>query len=346
MNKRKKFSMKQNKKKFSLVTLLCVLAIPASCGIRIAALLRDYDTKYGYFNDNTLIRIGNIMVLAFCVLIAAEALINLKRKNLKPSFDTARTYIPAGLCAAASLFMAKHLFGTALKYAAGNTAALIKLITAAAAVFSLLAVIGFVVFIITLDRFSNARVYASLAISLFLLLSASHIYFDGQFPLNAPNKIIDLVAHVFASLFFLYEARISLGREKWRLYVLFGGVATVLLAYSSIPAITVYFVKGYTVSGSIYESVLSLMLFLFVGARCLMTDLLRHDEPGELVKALSERAKARDAHVAEEDKRFYELYASRGIENEAENDDSQISIVEMLEAARTNDTESIHGGEE
>ena len=66
---------------------------------------------------------------------------------------------------------------------------------------------------------------------------------DGM-ALNSPNKLISQMAFLLAALFFLYEARISLGREKWRGYCIFGLAALAANAYSAVPAVILYFAKG------------------------------------------------------------------------------------------------------
>ena len=67
------------------------------------------------------------------------------------------------------------------------------------------------------------------------------IYLDPTLSRGDSSKILRLTAFITSALFFLYEARISIGREMWRLYTVFGLVAAALCAYTSIPGIIVYY---------------------------------------------------------------------------------------------------------
>ena len=115
------------------------------------------------------------------------------------------------------------------------------------------------------------------------LRSAASLYFDSSSALNAPNKLVDQMAALAAATFFLYEARISLGREMWRAYSGFGLVAALLLAYASIPELIVYLTRGAVITSHIEASVLLFALLLFVFMRlCLVMSLSEEGEKPEL----------------------------------------------------------------
>ncbi|MBR0449266.1 MAG: hypothetical protein IIX30_00435, partial [Clostridia bacterium] len=118
---------------------------------------------------------------------------------------------------------------------------------------------------------------------------------------NAPAKITDEMAYLFAAVFFLYETRISLGRGKWRAYVTFGLIAAQLAAYSSIPALIVYFAKGEMISNSIFESVLTFTLFLFITSRLGMVSTLTPDKPCDVAAAIDAKILAEEEKKREED---------------------------------------------
>jgi hypothetical protein len=122
--------------------------------------------------------------------------------------------------------------------------------------------------------------------------------FDKRLPLNAPNKAVDTVTYLFVAIFFLYEMRLSMGREKWKHYLAYGYIASLLTAYSSIPAIITYFLNGRTISNSIYETILTMALCLFITLRVLMCATLAEDKESDIVRHIREGAIKREGEVA------------------------------------------------
>jgi hypothetical protein len=123
---------------------------------------------------------------------------------------------------------------------------------------------------------------------------------------------------MICAAFFVFEARISLGREMWRLYTAFGLVAASLTAYASIPAIVTYYINGEIINASsvkslasLEEYVLLLALFIFIVSRLCLTVFLREEKENALVKALGEYAKEREERVNDSYERFQELFASK-----------------------------------
>ncbi len=334
--------MRKTKKNIHINTLILFVGALASSVLRCVAIMTDLDPKYGYFREKSLINAASWVLLAACILIAAEALFNMKRKNLAPDFQAPVTYIPAGLCGASLLFVAKYLFESFYKLTTGkDSSPLTSGLALISGIFALAAVAAFAAFVICRGRLNTVRALFTMAISIFALLFASHIYFDTSLPLNAPNKITDLVAYIFVSLFFLFEARISLGREKWNLYTLFGGMAALLCAYSSIPSLIAFFAEGYIISTGIYESILTFTLFIFITARLILTNELRKDEPCALVSALADEARERDARIEAADKNFRELISvlNKATPEEAQNTDSdQLSINDILSEESNTDS--------
>ena len=117
--------------------------------------------------------------------------------------------------------------------------------------------------------------------------SANHTMGSPVLPINSPNKICDELAIVFVALFLLYDVRITLKREIWHAYRGFGYIAALLAAYSAIPSIAVYFIKGEIISNSIYESFLLLAFFIFIMARLILLDELDCKEYSSYVSAMA-----------------------------------------------------------
>jgi len=155
-------------------------------------------------------------------------------------------------------------------------------------------------------------------------------YFRDGEPINSPIKTVDILTYAFTAVFFLYEIRLSLGREKWKAYIIFGFIAATLCAYSSIPTLITYFVTGKVISNSIYETVLTLTICLFIVMKLLLTDRLIEKKEAPFIEKLKAAASKRDAEIhpaisvtSEEDVEDDETEI--GIEP----DENQISILDI-----------------
>ena len=112
------------------------------------------------------------------------------------------------------------------------------------------------------------------------------------------NKLIDEMAYLSVAVFFLYETRLSLGRERWRGYIAFGFISALLCAYSSIPSLIYYFVKRNAISMSLYETALTLTLFVFITTRTLMTGDLIKDKISPKIQLLIDASDARSEEIS------------------------------------------------
>ena len=164
-------------------------------------------------------------------------------------------------------------------------------------VLGIFAIVHFIMTAILTEASSALRAGLGLCAVSFLALYAAYLYFSAELPINSPNKIVDQMAYLFAAVFILYEVRISLGREIWGAYVTFGLISALLTAYSAIPSLICYFAKGQTVSNSIYETALTLALFIFILARLALALRLPKDKESEFIARLKESADGRDAEI-------------------------------------------------
>ena len=185
-----------------------------------------------------------------------------------------------------------------------------------------------------------------LATVILLAFYASYLYFDTTLPINSPNKIVDQMAYILSALFFLYEIRISLGRECWHIYMTLGFLSALFTSYSSIPSLLIYLTKGISPSNNIYETALTLALFIFVISRIILAATLKEDKESEIVAAMRVFATERDEEIKEAELRkkqaYLELYNALNnispqeeTENESteeSSDSMQISFDEFIES--------------
>ena len=306
------------------IPLMCVITA-LSVALRITAVLLDFDVRTGYFDSKGLVNAASIIVTAGSFLLFTYAFVGAKQEKLIATFTTPSTYIPSGAIVAALLFFAVKSyerirdfdllpeyargFQNITKYVSQN---LPQFVTAVLVPLSLLAAVYFILNATVDKRASEARAGFGICTVILFALYASFLYFDTTLAINAPNKIVDQMAFIFAALFFLYEIRISLGRECWHLYMAFGFIAATLCAYSSIPSLVLYCTDESVISHSIQENVLTLCIFIFILSRVILAGKLNADKESEFVAAMRDSARERNKYITEKEEveraAYLELY--------------------------------------
>ena len=279
--------------KVYFTTTLALLLFTAT--LRCVACLIDLNYDNGYFADKTLISISNY-ALAFAVIFALSYLFTEKRdKNFIFNFSSPLNYVFAGTLGISLLFASHNffeLFKTYRQYVelydgnpfvATGAEKLLSYVCLALTILSILSVLHFISAALVVKDKDTRRADFGLITVIFLSLYATFLYFSNDTPINVPAKIVDQSAYLASALFFLFETRISIGRERWRAYRAFGFIALLLTAYSSIPSLIVYIANGKIISNSIYESILTLAISLFVGARLILTAQLRENKESKTV---------------------------------------------------------------
>lgn len=287
--------MKKLKKiDFYLIPLFSVMLI--SVILRTVALFTSFNSTTMHFENKAAILVSGILVAIASVGFCSYLFLGDKERELISTSANPATYIPAGLVSCALLFMGVHCLTSA---ATQYVDPLPLLLTICA----VLAFVSVASFFLSVFIEQGARVYKaafSLAIVLFLALYATYLFFNKSVhPTNSPNKVLDQLAYVSAAVFFLYESRIHLGRAKWRGYVCFGLIASLLTAYSALPSLIVYAATGYTVSDSIVESALSLLLCLLITSRVIQSASLTPAEKCAAAIDIERLAAKRDAEIKE-----------------------------------------------
>ena len=274
--------MKRTKQRLGVYTVLLFLLTVAAVSIKTVALIYDFDFNTGYFENKLFSSISDALLIVGVLLSLSYATAKWG-ESLRASFSSPAFYLPSGLVGVALLFMSGECFKSVFVRIAANPDLGFKVFTPELIlelVLALLALISIGYFLLgTLieGRRDSTRAILGIVTALFLSFYAAYLYFDTTAPINAPIKVLGEMAYVFTSVFFLYETRISLGRDKWSLYLAFGMASSILLAASSIPALVVYFTNGAVITRSITESTLSAALFVFTSLRVLHTFLLRKD---------------------------------------------------------------------
>lgn len=336
-----------------------------SVAFRTAALFTNFNTEIGFYDGKILINIASWLVIAGSVFMFTYAFTGSKRHKLIADFSTPATYVPTGALSVAMIFFAiataikssKSSFSIrSLMLTPGLTRAEItqeisknmaSLVLSLMAPMACLAVLYFILTACVLKRSSQLRAFFGTANVLFLAFYTSYLYFDSTSSLarNAPNKIVDQMAFLFAALFFLYEIRISLGREKWNLYMAFGFIASALTAYSSIPSLLYHFISGEIVSNSAQENVLTFAIFVFITSRLTLAAFLKEEKESESVIVMKQFANARGTYIKEKEEALKKAYAELYEDiNELSDDNTdgdvvQISFDESIELSESGSSE-------
>jgi len=305
--------MKSNSKPLGIYFPIFIGALLATVVMRSVALLLNFNFDTNYFDDKILITVSDYFVIAVSVFFLTYIFTANKDMKFIPNFTSPETYVPTGIVSVALIFMTKSLFdrsGELRKYIEYlkelNTVSSVSLIPTqkilmilltVSAIFAALSIVHFLLTALVESHSSTKRASFGLCTVVFLAMYAAYLYYSTNLPLNAPNKIVDEMAFLFSAIFFLFETRLSIGRERWRSYIAFGFIAAFISAYSSIPSLIVYFVKGEVISNRIYENALIFTLFIFITARLILTLKLTEDKECPTVNALIKLAEARDEEV-------------------------------------------------
>ena len=300
-----------------IYVIILLLACISSAALRTYALFSDFNSVTMHFENSIAIIAGNIVVAIANIAFICYLFLGKKNEDLIAKTDNAASYIPAGVVSTALLFMGVNLLGSLSELPSG----ILTTLAIIAAILAFLSVGSFFFTIFIEKRDDQNKATFSLFIIAFLAVYSCYLYFNKiNHPTNSPSKVLDQMAYLFSAAFFLYETRIALGRAKWRGYVSFGLIATLLCFYSSIPSLIVYAVNGYTVSDSLIESVLTLCLAIFIGSKVLQTRNLTPNTECDMAKSIAALAMMREEEM-EEARR---LSHARDNNDKEENDEGNI----------------------
>ena len=302
--------MKNKLKLFGVYFPVFILILVATVTMRSIALFNDFNLITGYFDQKTLVNVSDYIVVGAVIFFLTYLFTARKGMKLIPDFTSPATYIPSGLVTTALLFFSVYFVRSISgrvdyaeyldKVGSPDEAMTQKIIIAlmiAAAILAILSAAHFALNSLIESYASYERANLGLCVVIFLAVYSIYLYFNDDLPMNSPAKVLDLMACLFAALFILYETRLSIGREKWRSYVAFGFIASLITAYNSIPSLLFYFIEGEQISTSIYEMVLCFTLFAFITSRILLTGWLIEDETSPFAKAVAAASDARELEI-------------------------------------------------
>ncbi len=289
--------------RIDLVHLLAMLVlICATVTLRTVACLNNLSYATGYFSDKLCINIANCLAAAGCLISLSFGLISKSAPKYRINMHSPLVYLPAGITSVALIFFAASGIYSLVKlpgafFSAKTFSNPDNIFLAAVSLLALVSIAYFMIESIFDKQKSAERGAFGIVVVVFLALLAAYTYFSGNMHMNSQIKITDQLAYSFAAVFFLFECRIALDREKWNCYVAFGGIAALLSAYSAIPSLITYFANGVVISSSISENVLMLAIFLLISARLILLLSSPEDKSSEVVEAINIMSSARRAEI-------------------------------------------------
>lgn len=353
--------MKSNSKPLGLYLPIFIGVLLATVTMRFVALLLNFNYDTNYFDNKILITVADCFVIAASLFFFSYIFTASKDMKLIPNFTSPETYVPTGIVSVALIFMVKSLLdrsgelkdyidylkklNTLSAVSLIPTQRILMILLTVCAIFAALSIVHFILTALVESHASTKRASFGLCTVVFLAAYAAYLYYSTNLPLNAPNKIADEMAFLFSAIFFLFETRLSIGRERWRSYIAFGFIAALTSAYSSIPSLMVYFIKGEVISNRIYENALIFTLFIFITARLILTSKLTEDKECATVSALIKIAEERDEEINSfmQCQEVIEIVSEELIDSNesnefSENDENQVTIddVEIQDKATEN----------
>ena len=325
--------MKNKAGLFGLYLPIYIFFTLAACAFRTAALLLNFDFDSGYFNEKLLIGIANILAVLGVIILLTFIINGKKNMKLIPEFSNGPTLFASVTVIGSLVFLCVYALRRLAALISDNGLASHNGKIGIATLFLVfcfgIVCIAYLALNLLLGK-HRIRARANLGIpSLFFFASyAAYLYFNTALPLNAPNKLVDEMAYLFLAVFFLYETRLALGRARWRGYIAFGLVGGLLCAYSAIPSIIYYMVEKSSPSDSIYESVLTLSLLIFLTVRTLMTGELIIDKTSPKMQLIIEAAEERSLSVKSS------VYEDKSVREDAEVE-NQIALSDVADIDRT-----------
>ena len=310
--------MKNSVRKLWISLPLLILAISAIV-MRCIACFTELDYSTGYFRNSLLISIADYTVAAMVVLLLISLAMKADNPSLRPSFRGPLGYIPSGVAAVSLVFVIIEL----ISYIIDGTGGLLtrELFShpsyAVAALTVLLAIcaIGYFAFSSLVPTARNLpRAEFGMLAALFFAFYTAYLYFAIGMKVNLPAKLLDEMVMLSVAIFLIQDTRVSLGREKWKPYFVFGAIAILLTAYSAIPTVIVYIFRGITVSESLPRTLLIFAMLIFTVCRLISASRLGEEKPSGFATAIDAPA----GNVREE-------------EGDEEEDSPQISIEDIEE---------------
>lgn len=248
--------------------LISVLMTPlfalAAVIFQSVTLLSDYDATTGYYAHGTSLYHATavILLLTAAALLAA---VLFARKHLSPAPDAngLSVLFSGGFLALSLAACTVILILTLAKSEETSTRFFLFMIMLAAA-----ASVAYMALTLYGAK-SRLRMALSVAPILYAVLSAMYLYFIPGVQINAPVKLLEMLALLSIALFALSECRNLIGRAKPALHLFITAFSAVVTAAASIPSLIFSAARATTpvLAMSTVGDFVTFAFFLYIMAR-------------------------------------------------------------------------------
>ena len=226
------------------------------------SLLSEPDPHDGYLH-------GNAYLIALALMTVTVLLLLTRPLVMRGEYDSVPvrrplTRLTALLSAVGTIFFSIGFFGLSSDMARAGirTAEIAARIAAVAAIPGVLYLLLSAVILLEI---SSLRALCGMSLSVSMTAAAATLYFEPDMALNAPQKMLPMVALLSLSLFFLSDTRFSLGNAKYRSFHLTANIATLFTAVTATGAFMYLTATGeFTfLNGNFYFPILAFFLYVF-----------------------------------------------------------------------------------
>ncbi len=282
--------------KFGPYPILATLLAVVACTLRTVATFLGVDA-FGYFENSTLYRVSVWMTVAAVLLLLTLPLAYRKRQAVLAEQTTPHTFLPSLMMGMLFLFFLGEgifsLLGTLFLPTIDNLAYALTLIL------GLFSCIYFFSLAILESKENDRKANFGMACVLFFGVYSAYLYLNTEMPRNAHIELCEEMTWIALMLYFLYEVRIALGKQKQNLYVSFAMIGGLLCAYNVIPTFIYYIATGRLLASSFTAFLLLCGTLAFILMRLALFAKSPVDAPIPLVENLLKLARAREEEVRE-----------------------------------------------
>ena len=282
--------------KFGPYPLIAILLCVVACTLRTVATFLGVDA-FGYFEHSTLYKVSAWIIVSAVVILLTLPLTYRKRRDTLVEQTTPHTFLPSLMMGMLFLFfVGEGVFALTSEYFIPT---LDKITFLLALALGLGACIYFFALAILESAINDRKANLGMTCVLFFGIYAAYLYLNVKTPRNAHIELSEEMTFIALMLYFLYEVRISLGKQKQNLYVTFALIGGILCSYCVIPTLIYYIASGCLLASSLTAFLLLCGTLAFITMRLALFEKSPTDAPIPLVEQLLTVAKAREEEVRE-----------------------------------------------
>lgn len=262
--------------------------------LRTLALFFDRKDN-GYFDRKIFTGIASGILLAFCAFALLCGIFHRYERVRPADAHSPFIYLPSAFAALTVLLFLYRFYP---KLEGFKSDKILHGAAVLAIVFGAFAFVYLFLRILIEAPLSSARALIGLGAALFTGLLAICLYFEKSLPLNHPAKLTDQVALLFASLFFLAEARSSLGRDKVALRTAMTMITALFSAYASFPILLYRAIAGECLSVDLSYALVLCGIFALSAGSLLLSGKKASAEQHPYIQALKESFENREKEIS------------------------------------------------